>query len=137
MSPLLFNLYMQYLIEILERRGLGCHMGKLFTGCFIYANGITLLAPSCQSLNKMLNICELYTLEHGVVFIPGKNRCMHFHNINSPPGSVHFMNNSLQFIEACSLLGIIVLPDFKADTDAAVQQFNVKCISMLLEFKHL
>ena len=30
-----------------------------------------------------------------------------------------------------------MLPAFKADINAAVQQFNVKCISMLLDFKHL
>ena len=52
-------------------------------------------------------------------------------------GSVHFMNNRLQFTATCSLLGINVLPDFKADINAAVQQFNVKCISMLLDYKHL
>ena len=93
MSPLLFNVYMQYLIETLERRGLGCHMGNRFTGCFIYADDITFLAPSCQSPNEMLNICELYALEHDIVFNPGKTRCMHFHNGNLHPGSVHF--NSL------------------------------------------
>ena len=85
----------------------------------------------------MLNICELYALEHDIVFNPGKTRCMHFHNGNLHPGSVYFMNNRLQFTETCSLLGINVLPDFKADINAAVQQFNVKCISMLLDFKHL
>ena len=85
----------------------------------------------------MLNICELYALEHDIVFNPGKTRCMHFHNGNLHPGSVHFMNNRLQFTETCSLLGINVLPKFKADINAAVQQFNVKCISMLLDFKHL
>ena len=53
MSPLLFKVYMQYLIETLERRGLGCHMGNRFTGCFIYADDITLLAPSCQSQNEI------------------------------------------------------------------------------------
>ena len=62
---------------------------------------------------------------------------MHFHNGNLHPGSVHFMNNRLQFTETCSLLRINVLPDFKAGINAAVQQFNVKCISMLLDFKHL
>ena len=30
-----------------------------------------------------------------------------------------------------------MLPDFKADINAAVPQFNVKCISMLLDFEHL
>ena len=33
MSPLLFNLYVQYLIECLDRKGLGCDMGNYFSGC--------------------------------------------------------------------------------------------------------
>ena len=124
MSPLLFNLYMFHLIDTLERRGFGCHMGNLFTGCFINADDITLLAPSCQSLNEMLNICELYAFGHDSVFNPGKTRCTHFTNRNSASGSVHFMDNSLQFTETFSLLRINVLPDFKAEIDAAVHQFN-------------
>ena len=34
MSPLLFNLYVQDLIECLDRKGLGCHMGKPFFWMF-------------------------------------------------------------------------------------------------------
>ena len=45
------------------------------------------------------------------------------------------LNNRLQF--ACSLLVINVLPYFKADIEAAVQQFNIKCIRMLFDFKLL
>ena len=124
-------------IFTLGRRGLGCHMGNLFTGCFMYADGITLLAPSCQSLNEMLNICKLYELEHEIVFNPGKTRYMQVRNGNLHLGSVNLMNNHLLLAETCSLSGINVLPDFKADINATVQRFNVKCISMLLDFKHL
>ena len=35
MSPLLFNVYMEDLIECLDRKGLGCHIGKHFSGCFL------------------------------------------------------------------------------------------------------
>ena len=37
MLPLLFNLYVLYLIECLDRKGLGWHMGNHFSGCFTYA----------------------------------------------------------------------------------------------------
>ena len=68
MSPLLFNLYVQDLIECLDRKGLGCHMGNHFSGCFIYADDITLVAPSADALNAMLKICELYAREHDIIF---------------------------------------------------------------------
>ena len=78
--------------------------------------------PSCQSLNETLKISKLYALELDIVFNPGKTRFMDFYNGNSPPGSVYFMNNRLQFTETCSLLGINVLPDFKANINANVQR---------------
>ena len=67
MSPLLFNLYVQDLIECLDRKGLRCQMGNHFSGCFIYADDITLVAPSADALNAMLKVCELYAGEHGRV----------------------------------------------------------------------
>ena len=42
-NTLLFNLYVHDLIECLDRKGLGCHMGNHFSGCFIYADDITLV----------------------------------------------------------------------------------------------
>ena len=33
MSPLLFNFVVEHLIECLDRKGLGCHMGNHFSGC--------------------------------------------------------------------------------------------------------
>ena len=95
------------------------------------------MAPSCLSLNAMLHVCEEYAFKHDIVFNPDKTRCMHFYNGNASPGSVRFMNNNLSFVEESTLLGVKVLPDFKADIDLSVQQFRVKCMSMLLEFKYL
>ena len=36
-------------------------MGNNFSGCFIYADDITLVAPSADALNAILKVCELYT----------------------------------------------------------------------------
>ena len=78
MSPILFNLYVQYLIECLDRKVLGCHMGNNFSGCFIYADDITLVAPSADALNVMLKVCELYAGEHDIAFNSNKTKLMHF-----------------------------------------------------------
>ena len=60
-SPLLFNLYVHNFIECsLDRKGIECHMGNHFSGYFIYADDITLVAPSADPLNAMLQVCELY-----------------------------------------------------------------------------
>ena len=60
MSSLLFNLYVQDFIECIDRKGLGYHMGYHFSGCFIYPDDITSVAPSTDALNAMLKVCEIY-----------------------------------------------------------------------------
>ena len=39
----------------LGKKGLDCHFNGHFVGCFIYAYAITLLAPSRDALNNMLD----------------------------------------------------------------------------------
>ena len=43
-------------------------MNGLFTGAFMYADDITIIAPSCHALKSMLNVCEEYALSHDILF---------------------------------------------------------------------
>ena len=112
MSPLLLNLYVQDLIECLDRKGLGCHMGNHFSGCFIYADDITLVAPNADALNAMLKVCEVYAGEHDTTFNSNKTKLMHFTMNNQSPGSIQFMRNKLNVITECTLFGVEILNDF-------------------------
>ena len=49
-------------------------MGNHFSGCFIYAGDITLLAPSADDLNALLKTCELYEGEHDITFNSNKTK---------------------------------------------------------------
>ena len=57
LSPLLFNIYLAKLLLKLEAQGLGCYRNGMFVGAFIYADDITILAPTSTSLNKILTTC--------------------------------------------------------------------------------
>ena len=54
LSPVLFSIYLDQLIAQLRHLRMGCYMNGLFTGVFIYADDITLLAPSSASMVLML-----------------------------------------------------------------------------------
>ena len=54
------NVYVDELIESLEASGYGCHVGKEFYSCFMYADDLILLSASVCELQAMLNICDLY-----------------------------------------------------------------------------
>ena len=40
LSPILFNVYLNELIELLSEQGLGCHLHGEFAGAFVYADDI-------------------------------------------------------------------------------------------------
>ena len=56
------NIFRRFLLT-LEAQGLECHRNGMFVGAFIYADDITILAPTSTSLNKTLDTCKLYADE--------------------------------------------------------------------------
>ena len=112
MSPLLFNLYVQDVIQCLDRKGLGCHMGNHFSWCFIYADDITLVAPSADDFNAMLKVCELYAGYHNITFNSNKTKPIHFTLNNQSPGSIQFMRNKLNVITKSTLPGVEIFNNF-------------------------
>ena len=52
LSPLLFSIYMDGLIERLKRSGVGCYICNMFLGAFCYADGCTLLANMLDIVSK-------------------------------------------------------------------------------------
>ena len=57
LSPVLFNLYIDDIINALVRSDLGCHIGHCYIGCLVYADNIILLSTSLLKLQKMLDVC--------------------------------------------------------------------------------
>ena len=54
LSPILFAVYMDGLLERLQQTGVVCHMGSRFTGALAYADNITILAPCISSLSILI-----------------------------------------------------------------------------------
>ena len=67
-SPILFAVYYDELIAKLPSSGYGCRISQHFVGALSYADDITLLSPSLQGLQYMVNICEEYGKEFHVTF---------------------------------------------------------------------
>ena len=56
LSPKIFVVYMDDLIKILQKRGIGCHVLNFFFACLLYADNICLMAPSRGALQELLRI---------------------------------------------------------------------------------
>jgi len=53
LSPILFSIYVDDLIQHLRQSGCGVHVGSLFVRSIMYADDIALLSGSCRGLQKM------------------------------------------------------------------------------------
>jgi len=53
LSPAIFNVFMNILIEQLKCLGIGCCVSSLFLGCILYADDILLLSPSITGLQNV------------------------------------------------------------------------------------
>ena len=62
LSPILFSLYIDSLLQKLKESGLGCHVGRTFAGAFGYADDLALISPSLSGLRQMIKICEQYAI---------------------------------------------------------------------------
>jgi len=63
------------LIEPLSASGCGCHIGRMFYGCIMYADGLLLLSPTLTGLQSMFHVCDSYAKDHNLVFNVKKTCC--------------------------------------------------------------
>ena len=68
LSPLLFSVYVDELLEKLKKNGVGCYIGHNFVGALGYADDIILLCPSVKGLKNMISMCEEYAESHDILF---------------------------------------------------------------------
>ena len=84
LSPVLFTLYMDRLLEALQRCRDGCYMGRKFTGAVAYADDVAILAPTRSAIRRMLTIAEDVGREIHIKFNPSKSQLLHFSPQNHP-----------------------------------------------------
>ncbi|XP_065643112.1 uncharacterized protein LOC136074699 [Hydra vulgaris] len=65
LSPHLYNLYTQNLLETLQNESVvGTSINGNYTGVVAYADDIILLSSTLSGLQKLINICNIYTKEN-------------------------------------------------------------------------
>ena len=68
LSPILFTVYIDELLQRLQKLGVGCHWEGMFVGGLCYADDLALIAPSAHALRRMLQVCSDLVLWTGVNF---------------------------------------------------------------------
>ncbi len=74
MSPHLYNVYVDDLMERLLNEKLGCMIGELSYGVIFYADDIVLMGASRRKVQRMVDICSEYGEMYGISFNPTKSK---------------------------------------------------------------
>ena len=140
-SPLLFNIYLDVLLNILREKGTGCHIGSNFIGCLAYADDVVIMAPTLHGLQDMLDTCSEFGTKYGVLYNTKKTLCMRISkdNTENTEFNVTLNDSKLMWVSKVKYLGIYVRSDLN-DTDdmqAKRSEFFVSLNSLLGNFKSL
>ena len=108
LSPILFTVYLDELLQWLTSLDIGCHVGHHYVGLLCYANDI---APSPSALRALLMECELFAIEHNLLFNVAKTQLIYF--CPSPnwvkfAGKFLFSGHLLEFSDSVTHLGHVI-----------------------------
>ena len=92
LSPALFSVYLDELLQKLRQLGVGCNVGGLWYGAACYADDLILLAPARTAAALMLKCCEQYAEEHNLQFrvgpIVSQTKCIWFSLVANGPNFI-------------------------------------------------
>jgi len=140
LSPYLYAIYVDDLINELRGSGLGIHIGSVFVGSIFYADDIVLLSPSCHGLQGLLGICDQYANIWDIKFNPAKSQIITFGGKN-PQGSILCLNGApLSWVEKVKYLGSYIqcntgTTDLSCNIRKYYGQFN-NVLSVLGKYAH-
>jgi hypothetical protein len=76
LSPRLFAIYIEKIVEIIDESGLGIEIGNLTINILLYADDIVLLAKNPADMQHMINLVETFGNSLEVKFNPTKTNYM-------------------------------------------------------------
>ena len=114
LSPYLFSVYMRDISSALNQSGIGCHVGGNSCNIIFYADDMVILAPSWESLQRLLNLAA--HVVHGIemTFNASKSVAMILMPVNRNRRMTCIFDNfvlgndNLQFVNSFKYLGHIV-----------------------------
>ena len=83
LSPYFFGVYVNELLQMLRKSGVGCYVGGMFLGAMGYADDIILLAPCRSAMAQMIDICADFGTKNNPKFstddnpAKSKTKCMY------------------------------------------------------------
>ena len=129
LSPALFSIYMDEILEILRDLGVGCYVGEIFMGAMGYADDLVLLAPTRTGMQMMLQACEEFGTRNNLQFSTdpdarkSKTKCVYMCGKKkvAKPAPLRLYGRDLPFVRTATHLGNELCEDGSMDMDTKVK----------------
>ena len=123
LSPSLFNMYVDDLLKVLSVSGYGARIADMYCGCVAYADNLTLVFPTVNGMQKLLDICGSFAVRNNLRFNAKKSVSVTFtknrrKSIADPKFELD--GESLAYMETMKHLGIVL--DMTLRDDSAVKE---------------
>ena len=106
---ILFSVHIDNLITDLKLSRYGANIGNIFAGCFIYADDIVLLSPTCHGLQKLITACEQYGRLWDLKFNSLKSQVATFGSKCPTNPIITLLNAPLQWADKVKYLGVYIV----------------------------
>ncbi len=119
LSPLLFSIYINDILNKLSTCNVGCRLGLLVSNVIAYADDLVILAPSVRALQILIDIIDHEIKELDLSINSAKSVCMIFkykYGQKMNP-SIYLDNNKLNIVSEYRYLGFIVDCNLNNDLD--------------------
>ena len=143
LSGFAYCFYMNELFSTLRKNKSGCWVKGSFFGILGYSDDSLLLAPSLDSLQEMISICETYAKSHNLQFSTNKDpkkcktKCLAFLQKTRPLPSMILCGDPLPWVTSAKHLGITIsnkIDGMKSDILMKRASFIDKNNEILQEF---
>ena len=147
-SPLLFSIYIDGLITILRRSGLGCRIDSFYYGVLGYADDLLLMSASRTGLQAMVSMCEKFAKLRKLKFstnddpVKSKTKCLIFSKVKSARTNVApiiLNGDPLPWVDSVKHLGNILDYENSMKKDCLTKRGNLigKVNSLFQEFTYV
>ena len=112
LSPDFFAIYIDDLIKELRKSKVGCHVLGVFIACILFADDMTLLAPTRHAMQHLLEICDQYCLKFCLKFNVAKTKSMVFGKFSSSLDSLaelRLRGIPIEYVKSYKYLGFHIL----------------------------
>ena len=132
LSPSFYSIYVDELVEVLSKIGIGCHLRGVFLSILLYADDMALTAPSLKGLQILISATEEYCQNWDIMLNSKKTKNLSFgKKTDLPPLTLD--GKSIEWVDSWTYLGVKLQAhrQFNCDIDGKVKSFY-RCANAIL-----